>query len=356
MEKIITEQDVEKLPKIMKMIEEESEFIQLLYDYAQKNYENECYRYGDECPDETNLPDELYYKQVCAWFISEKKMPSKGVTVLEEFVEKFMSHDHPDMAERFLRMGDPIRGSFRIINRDYYPLMLVEKLVSGERYVTVSRIRESRAERELFTVGGVVRGKIYRWWDTYYMFNGVLSRVNPDYDSLRYKGLILNPEDLMEVYERSMIQKYESILVSNRTKLSSAMNKFPSFWVDGICSATGIDKRIYRTKAEKIRAIVSKLENGYAMDLLEKKFTKNQLAALKKVYQNGWVIKYGQLTKDFSFDIGLFWNEHPPTSEIGILRQYGFLIVGRIPNKGRLYRVALIPLELRQEIQKFFSK
>lgn len=355
MERSITSEDIQKLPRIRDLIRKEAKYIESLYEYARENYCDECYRYCDECPDETDLSDELYYRQIYVWFMSEKVIPSKGRTILEEFVEKFVAEDDPDVAEGLLRMGNVIRGSFRIVNMGHYPFLLVDHLESGERYVTVSRIEPYSEAKKLFRVGGIVKGKIYPWWGAYYMFNGVLSRKQSDEEFFRRTGLILDPGILMEGYERAQVQRHESISVSRRMKLSSAMNKFPSYWVDAMCSAVGIDTRRARTKPDKVRSVVAKLENGYARELLWKKFTKEQLAALKKIYQGGWVIKYGQLTRQFSSDVCLFWNEHPPTTDIGILRQHGFVVVGTLPEEGRHYRVGLIPLELRPQVEEFFS-
>lgn len=355
MERSITSEDIQKLPEIRDLIRKEARYIVSLYEYAQKNYDDECYLYSDECPDETDLPNELYYRQIYVWFITEKVIPSKERTILEEFVEKYVAQDDPDAAEGLLRMGNVIRGSFKIVNMEHYPFLLVDHLESGERYVAVSRIEPYTEAKKLFRVGGVVKGKIYPWWETYYMFNGVLTRKQSDEEFFKRTGLILDPGIIMEGYERAQVQRNESISVSRGMKLSSAMNKYPSYWVDGMCSAVGIDTRKIRTKPDKIKSVVAKLENGYAGELLGRKFTKEQLAALKKIYEGGWVIKYGQLTKLFSSDVGLFWSEHPPTTDIGILRQHGFVIVGTLPEEGRHYRVGLIPLELRPQVEEFFS-
>ena len=352
----ISEDDIDKIPEIKRLIMKENRYIQALYDYAMENYKDDFYLYRDECPDNTNVSGELYFKQVYTWLVTEKVLPSRKRTILEEFVEKYVVQEDPDLAEGLSRMGDVIRGSFKIVNADHYPIMVVDHIQTGKRFKAVSRVQEPPERRKFFINGEIVNGKIYPWWRTYYMFNGILTKKENDYEFFKRTGLSFNPDIILESYERSQVEKYESISIRPNTTLLSVMNKFPSYWIDAMCTALDIDKRKVSIKADKIRAIVKKLESGYAMKLLMENFSADQLSAIRKIKENGWIIKYGQLSKQFSTEINLFWNEHPPESDIGILRQHGFVIVGKLQKSGRYYRVALIPLELREQIEDFFSK
>ena len=66
-------------------------------------------------------------------------------------------------------------------------------------------------------------------------------------------------------------------------------------------------------------------------------------------------MKYGKL-KNYDDEITFWWNEDPPNSTIGILRLKALLAVGKMPLAGRMYRVALIPSDIRDDLQKMLSK
>ena len=168
--------------------------------------------------------------------------------------------------------------------------------------------------------------------------------------------MMFNPDLLLEGYEKGQVKRFESILLKNQTTLQSAMNKYPSFWVDGMCKAIGIDIKRVTNKREKIREVISRLVSGRAEDILKNKFGDTQKQILSIVLGDGGISKFGKLSKQFSSELRLFWNEDPPKSDIGILRLYGFLIVGKMADKGRLNKVALIPIELRGIVAKFINE
>ena len=349
----ITQEDISNLPMIRAMIQKDIDYSQALFEYAQKYYDEECRRYADKCPDNTDLPDELYYKQVYLWFITEMILPSKGRTVLEEFAEKYVSPKDPEAAKRLLLSKKMIRGSFRTLDATFYPYVLIDHLESGTRYLAVSKIPPSPGAKKMFLTGGVIKGKIHPWWGKYFIFDGILTREPTSEEIAKQLGFIFDPGVIMERYENDQIRKFESISLNFKTTLSSALNKYPSQWVDGMCSASGISIKQVRNKRDKIRTLVSKLENGYADTLLREKFTREQIAILEMLYRSGWILKYGQLTKQFSSEISLWWNEDPPESDIGVLRLHGFLVVGKLPERGRQYKVSLVPLELRAPVEDF---
>ena len=72
--------------------------------------------------------------------------------------------------------------------------------------------------------------------------------------------------------------------------------------------------------------------------------------ALKLVLDNGGYVKYGKL-KSYDDGITFWWEEEPPTSTIGLLRLNALLAVGKMPMSGRMFRVALIPVDIRDDLQ-----
>ncbi|MHB1709392.1 MAG: hypothetical protein ACYCT2_07975 [Thermoplasmataceae archaeon] len=157
----ITQEDISNLPMIRGMIQKDIDYSQTVFEYAQKYYDEECRRYANKCPDNTDLPDELYYKQVYLWFITEMILPSKGRTVLEEYVEKYVAPKDPESAKRLLLSKQTIRGSFKTVDVAYYPFVLIDHLESGTRYLAVTKIPPSPQAKKTFLIGGVIKGKIH---------------------------------------------------------------------------------------------------------------------------------------------------------------------------------------------------
>ena len=327
--------------------------MQRIFEYAESNYDNECRMYGDECPYRVkNLEPEFLYKQVYTWFITEKVLPSTGKTVLDEFVEKYLEND-PELARKMLQMKDVIRGSFKVIDlkalQSGFHLVSVEHLETGRKYEVISTSEEPQ---KFFTKGSViVQSRIHPWGERYCRFAGILTREMSDEEFARKLGLV-SPQLVMDWYERRGVEEAESITVGPNCALHAVMNKYPSQWVDGVCVALGISER--GKKREKVKCVVSKLESGY-VDAVLKKLPRGSLEALKMLVEAGFMLRYGALTKRFSAEVGLWWKENPPKSEIGLLRLNGLVVVGRMPMGGRLYKVAIIPLEVRAPLKRFFA-
>lgn len=333
--------------------EEEIDWMQKMYDYAESNFEDDFKRRAKECPYDTNFEDpELVYKQMISWFVTEWVIPSTGRTVLEDFVERHVSD--PGIARKLMQMKEVVRGPFDIIDAQL-PRVALKNIATGvvyETYPKEGRVNSNRA-RAFYRKGDVINGRIHAWGSTY-LTAGIITRKLDEGEIARKLGLITNPMLIMEWFEKKELQKAEAILVRENTTLQSAMNKYPATWVDHICKTIGVSTK--GKKEEKIRSAVSKLESGYVEDLLAHKLPAKSVNALSLIAQNGYVIKYSRLAKRFSTEIGFFWEKNSPASDVGNLRSRGLVVVGRTPEGGRLYKVALIPLELRAPITRFFHQ
>jgi len=333
---------------------EEVDCKQKLFDYAESNYDEECRRYAGECPYEIeSLKPEFQYKQIYSWFMTKKTLPSTGRTVLEEFVEKNVSD--PALARRMLQMRDVVRGDFKVLDftvlENGAQLATFEHLESGRKYEVVFSI--DNAEK-FFKRGEVIfNGRIHPWGNRYYRFFGILTKRMSDEEMARRLGLV-TPQLAMGWYEGEAVREAESIVMGPNCTLHAVMSKYPSQWVDGMCLVSGLSKR--GRKKDKVDAVVAMLKSGYVEVLLKTgKLPGGSVEALRMLVENGYALKYGVLAKRFSTDIGLWWDDNPPSSEIGVLRLHGLVVVGRMPINGKLYRVAVVPVEARAPLRRFFS-
>lgn len=106
-------------------------------------------------------------------------------------------------------------------------------------------------------------------------------------------------------------------------------------------------------KGEKVKAIADHLERN--LPSVIQKLTEQSREALRLVSREGGMVQYGKL-REYDDAMSFWWNERPPESPIGVLRLHGLLAVGKMPMKGRLYKVAVIPAELREKLGTLLSK
>lgn len=330
----------------------ESNHMQQLFDYAESNYDDECQKYSKECPYATaGLSPELTFKQVYSWFMTEKVLPSIGKTILDEFVEKRVQSKNPELARKLLQMKDVIRGTFEVLDVGG-ELITVRHKESGMTYRVVPI---SEKFRKSFAKDDVITGSRIHPWGDLFRFAGIVTRQERDEETSRRLGLI-TPEMAREWLERGWNEDAESMLVSNNTRLSAAMNKYPWQWVDGICKAVGIETKGLKKREKVSRVALKVVEPEYVRELLKdrRRIPERSIEALHTLVDNGFVMKYGTLSRRFTTEAGFWWNDQPPKSEIGVLRLHGLVVVGKMPLQGRLFRVMLIPVDFRQTVMEFF--
>ncbi len=171
--------------------------------------------------------------------------------------------------------------------------------------------------------------------------------------------LSFTPDMLMAQFTRSMRQEQENKPITLNTKLTAALNKCPSPWINGICQQLGLDPRALRVKKKKVAAIKAYLTDPSSLRQVVKTLPAVSQQALAYVLEQGGWVKLGPLTHQFGEmeDVGWFWDEEePPLSPLGRLRVRGLLFVGEAGIKGRSYRVAVVPQELREPLATLLTE
>ena len=216
------------------------------------------------------------------------------------------------MKQNLLGMKNVISSEFIVLSKNNLELALKDRK-TGKIYPTRLYSNVSGIGRNT-----LITGRIHPF-GTFYRFAGAFMSYN--------SPMILDADVLMNAFEDKSIERVESMILAPYAKLTAILNKYPFQWIDGICDELGID----------IKEIIVKL-------------TKKSKEALNLILNNGGFLQYGKL-KAYDDDISFCWNECPPTSTIGILRLKGILAVGKMPIAGRMYKVALIPKDIRELIQ-----
>ncbi|MFH1637499.1 MAG: hypothetical protein ABIB71_03680 [Candidatus Woesearchaeota archaeon] len=249
--------------------------------------------------------------------------------MLEEYIS-----EHPEMEDdtrqKLRDAGRFIVSEFVVISKDADFLMAKDR-ESGKHYrvMLLSKI-PSIGRNTLLT------GRIHAFGDAY-LFAGAFGIHN--------SPIILDPDVMMHAYEQGRIREIEGMLLSENSRLAAILNKFPSQWVDGICENLSLDAG--GRKGMKAKLIAERLKSG--MGDVVSGLPERSRDALRLVLGKGGCVRYSVL-KGFDDGVGLFWRGHPPSSAIGVLRAHGLLVVGRMFQNGRRFRVALVPKDIRGEL------
>lgn len=318
------------------MIDEEN-VNQAIFEYADKKYgkqSKELFQgYIDEFPEKDwELPNETWRNNFLAWLFFEKVLPETGKTIAEEFAENTPDLS-PEMKEKVLQMKNIIRSEFVVISKKGL-FLKVKDLKIGDVYNVKLRNAATISPNCMIT------GRIHPFGD-YYRFAGVFQvSISP---------LILAPEVLLSAYEGAELKKIESIPLRRSSSLRSILIKYPHHWIDWMCMHYGLEERL---KKEKIRAIENKIVNDLPQIVL--KLPEKSKEALVFCIKQGGVVKYGKL-KAYDDDMDFFWNEKNTVSTIGILRQKGLMVVGKMVFGDRRFKVAFIPTEIRDCLKSMQS-
>ncbi|MFZ3383268.1 MAG: hypothetical protein WA144_05020 [Candidatus Methanoperedens sp.] len=314
------------------MINEEN-INQAIFDYSDKKYgkrSKELFqRYLDEFPEkDVELPEEKWRNNFLAWLFFEKVIPETGMTIAEEFAKNTPDLS-PEMRVNILQMKNIIRSRFIVISRK--GLFLKIKDMEGNKVYKV----KLNAPSPVYP-NAILTGRIHPFGD-HYRFAGVFF--------MSTSPLILDPDILMSAYENEGLKKIESIPLRKGSSLQSIMNKYPAHWIDWMCKHYGLKERL---KTEKVRAIENKIVNDLSQIISE--LPEKSKEALAFCIKQGGFVKYGQL-KDCDDDMDFFWKEGKTLSTIGFLRQKGLMVVGKMVYGERQFKVAFIPIEIRDSLK-----
>lgn len=316
--------------------------LQLLADYVLWKYgEEEVMKLKDQCTYNLDFDDEdKVYKQILTWLMFERKNPQTGKTSVEEFVEKFVNNNS-DLAKKILGMRNIITDTFFILkNKDN--ILIVE---DPRRKKFMVQIFPEHSF--MYAVGRSVEGRIYPWGDMY-KFAGIVKLMKSSEEILQETGLIM-PGLVTKWYEKKFKENAESIIINKSSSLQSILNKLPPEWINAMCSSFRIKRS--GKKRDKVKKIVTVLPSSKHLQVVINSLPKDALEALVLVKQNDGVMKYSELVKKCGDDdFGFLWEKNPLKTPIGILRIHGLLIVGRMLKGERLYKTAIIPKEILQNM------
>ncbi len=322
----------------------EDNFLQVLVDWAQSAYGDELDRHGGEYPHMATFDTEEHLvKQTLTWFVLEWTNPRTNITLLEEFVDKFVKD--PALAAKVSQFGRAFYSTFRVARR-----------VSDRTYDVVDQITK-KIYRVKFRnpvppsrVEITFSGYIHPWEaDGTHRATGILTFreasptpfITPDMQ-----------EDLFRMMMKEKQDKCESVPVSATTKLSTYLKSQPIELVNSVSSFLNVPEGRKREKISGIRAALS--GDGAARVL--RSLPKKELECLLHVHQSPQkVAKHGGLERRFGDDDFDPYGSGRARSVIGRLREKGLLIVGKKTMGSKRYKVAVAPTEMGAAMDKLDS-
>ena len=324
--------------RFYKMIDYE-DFKKGLFEYFMKKYENKLSewhaKFSKEFPyNYEGMDNDAYAINFMDWLMFEKTLPEIKINIVDEYIS-----DHPELSfdDKAALLGTRtiINSEFVVISKKGKELILKDRKTSHTYPAVISANIPGLGRNTL------IIGRIHPFYNTYRLLGIFVLHNSP---------MILDHDVMMNAFMDGRIKDAENILVSSNTKLTAVLNKYPSNWVDGICLSLGLSKNGKKNEKAKIiqEHIMSNI-NDIISALPQK--SKDVLHIL---LENNSFARYSIL-KEYDDKISYFWESEEPTSDIGILRVKGLLVIGKSVENGRKYTVALIPKELRESIQKQLS-
>ena len=287
----------------------------------------------DVCPYDLDFDNEEFvYKQVCTWFMFERK-DRYGQTVVDEFVDKFVRNQH--LRAKILQTKKLIYDKFHILDSIDTNGIIRARAESSRKVFRIKIMSGGSA----YVKGAIISGRIYPWYaDGTYRTNGIIKLAVPN--SVIYDRLKFDPKK----WEKAHQEEIESVSVTTKSLSHTLLKKLPADWINAICNTLGIHD-VY-LKKDKIEAIAKKLTSKDHLKDIIAGLSKNEKNALEFILKKNGIIKHAELCRQIGpDDTPLYWDKKS-SSTISNLRRHGLLIVGKMLINNRRYKVAIIPVDI----------
>lgn len=323
-------------------------FKQKILEFAEKNYKdklnylnnnpNKAYEVIKEFPytNQKINDSELIFKNIIDWFLIERIQPENGKTIAEDFAENTPGIDK-DLKACIFKIKNIVYGEFEVLSVDGNKFV-IKSLNTNKEYKVMSYNRQPIKSRD------IIECRIHEF-DNWHRFCGIIN-INP-----RFNFNFPSFEQIQESISINMLNKLENRIILPQKNLSVLLDFYPINWIDGFCKLLKINAKI---KREKIKIIIEKLETELPNIL--KNLGEEPKEVLRLILVKGGFVKYNLLNR-YSDEIDYWWSEGDlPKTIIGSLRANILLFVGKMPINGKMYKVAFIPIEIRDALRNFLQK
>lgn len=179
-----------------------------------------------------------------------------------------------------------------------------------------------------------------------------------DRDGTEPAGFIMPSmvDALVARFEQDKRACAESRPLPRSASLRALLKALPTPWLNALVTALRLQKR--KCRAEREADAARHLQDPDLLRrVVEHSLTDRERRCLRFLLDRGGEEKVSVVARRFGTDEndGWFWEERPPSSVLGRLRQHGLVYVGVRRKGGRRYRTATIPDELQGPLSRLTS-
>lgn len=137
--------------------------------------------------------------------------------------------------------------------------------------------------------------------------------------------------------------------------LARGLKNMPAIWLDGMCSDWEIEPA--RTRKERAVQIIAYLGEDDHLGRIVEELKEDEAQLLRYLLGRGGWSRIGPVSRKFGTmdGDGYYWDESAPLSPLGSLWCQALVMVGKARIKGRNYKVAVIPVDLRERLSRLLG-
>ena len=326
----------------------EDNFVQQVKDFSEWKYSKDISKSLNSCPYDLDFDDEDHIaKQIFTWFVYDRINPKTGITILEEFVEHFVKDEI--LASKILKVKDLFFDEFKILQSKGD--VVVVKSKRREKIYTVQLM----CPPQIFLNDRSFLGRIHPWHKNgTYRTCGILKIMKSDKEILQNHGFITG--DIANMIQEKFMQEFqdnkESIYITQRSKISPSLKKYPIEWINQMCKSLHLDSKNLKKK-QKAELISSVLTSKLLCDIV-KDLSEDEKIGLEFIMKKMGTVKYSDIQKRLGKDdTKINWEKTTVQSTIGLLRRKALLLVGVQRIKTRNYKVVMIASDVLVTLRNY---
>ena len=186
-------------------------------------------------------------------------------------------------------------------------------------------------------------------------FKGLERQLNYPESSRENDDSIVSQGIYNEVFQNvvhSMHDEQSVKPVSVDSTLRSVLHAMPTSWVGAMCTFWQLPEQTL--KREKIKQVENFFSIGAVSEQIRENLKSDEIDALTFLKQNDGFVKYDLLAKKYGDEQkdSYWWETELPQSLIGRLRLKGLLAVGLAAVEGGDAKIAMIPVDIRELVEK----
>lgn len=320
--------------------------ISAIHEYAWDVYGDAIRENRDRCPYNLDFGDRICERrQVVAWFAAKWKNPDTSATVVDEFVEAYVRDG--GTASRMLRLKDAIYDEFDVF-RGGNRFRAVRAASDGSVY----KVMDTGLTSEIIRHCRRFEGAIFPWYPSgTYRTYGVLTmraekpRWGPG-PHLNFASS--HQEDIDHILLIDKVRGAESLPLTPRLRLRTALKKFPGEWISQAYVALGLPDGDH-TRGTKADAISDALASASLLRVLDG-LSAEERECLAAVGARAW---YSDMRERFGpEEADVRWSRFRPKSVIGRLRRRCLLLAGSAPDGGRRRKALAVAPDVLANLER----